>query len=121
MELEMKIRFFIATIAALSLAALVATFATTTVAIQGSHSRVDLAGICDASGGRFYGSAGKAYGCSKGTVTVECLRDGACKGYVYFRMAFAPRNTSDPATLLQHRTAPRPVTIGAAGDVLTHQ
>lgn len=117
----MKIRFFIATIAALSLAALAATFATTTVAIEGSHSRVDLAAVCDAVGGKFYGSAGKAYGCSKGTVTVECLRDSSCKGYVYFRMASARRSASDPATLLQHRTAPRPVTIGAAGDVLTQQ
>ena len=117
----MKIHFFIATIAALSLAALVATFATTTVPIQGKHSRADLKGICDAVGGKSYGSTGKAYGCSKGTVTVECLRDDSCKGYVYFRNASARPNTRDPAALLQHRTAPEPTTIGAAGDVLTQQ
>jgi hypothetical protein len=121
MELEMKTHVFIATIAALSLAALVATFATATVPIQGSHSQVDLEGICDAVGGKSYGSAGMAYGCSKGTVTVECLQDRSCKGYVYFRIASARPSTGHPAALLQHRSAAGPVTIRAAGDVLTRQ
>jgi hypothetical protein len=116
MELEMRSQSFIG-IAALSLAALVATFATATVPIEGHHSRVGLEGICDAIGGKSYGSVGKAYGCSKGTVTVECLRDDACTGYVYFRMASARPSTGDPAVLLRHRSAPEPATIRTAGDM----
>lgn len=107
---------FVAATAALSVAALVATFATATVTIQGNHSRVDLEGICDAVDGKSYGSAGKAYGCSRGTVTVECVRDDSCKGYMYFRIASARPNANDPAALLQHRSAPKPITIGAAGN-----
>lgn len=103
------------------MAALAATFSTVTVPIQGGHSRVDLEGICDAVGGKSYGAAGKAYGCSKGTVTVECLRDGSCKGYVYFRIASARPNAGDPAALLQRRSAPGPVTIRAAGDMLPQE
>ena len=113
----MKMRSSVlAMIAAMSVTALAAAFATTTVPIESNHSRADLESICDAVDGKSYGSAGKAYGCSRGTVTVECLRDGSCTGYVYFRMASSGPSTNDAAALLQHRSATRTVTVGAAGD-----
>ncbi|HEV8389820.1 MAG TPA: hypothetical protein VGQ35_08250 [Dongiaceae bacterium] len=117
----MKIHLFIAAIAALSLAALAVTFAATIVPIQGRYSKTGLDGICAVAGGKSYGSTNKAYGCSKGTVTVECRKDGACTGYVYFQIVADGPMTSDPAALLQHSSNPKRVTTSAGDELLTQQ
>ena len=106
----MKTRSFFAAIAALSLSTLALTAgdaaAAKIVEIQGKYSKIKLDGICAANGGNSYGSADTAYGCSKGNVTVECQKDGSCKGYVF--MQSAQRNTiaGNPASVLQQSEAP---------------
>jgi hypothetical protein len=100
MEVEMDARLFIAAIAAAGLVGLDAMFTATTVPIEGSYSRASLDEICAAAGGKGYGSAGKAYGCSKESTTVECRNDGSCKGYVYFRRESDIPATGDPLALL---------------------
>ena len=123
----MKTRSLIAVVAALSLSALAVTaapaFAAKIVEIQGKYSKIKLDGICSANGGNSYGTADTAYGCSKGNVTVECNKDGSCKGFIF--MQSAQRNTiaGNPASVLQQSEAPtKPGTMnGAAGGVLTQQ
>ena len=66
-------------------------FAAKIVEIQGKYSKIKLDGICAANGGNSYGTADTAYGCTKGNVSVECQKDGSCKGYVF--MQAAQRNT----------------------------
>ncbi len=123
----MKTRSLIAAIAALSLSTLAVTaapaFAAKIVEIQGKYSKIKLDGICAANGGNSYGTADGTYGCSKGNVTVECQKDGSCKGYIF--MQSAQRNTiaGNPASVLQQSEAPtaRGTMNGAAGGVLTQQ
>ena len=123
----MKTLSFIAAIAALSLSTLALTAgeaaATKVIEIQGKYSKIKLDGICSANGGSSYGSADTAYGCSKGNVTVECQKDGSCKGYIF--MQAAQRNTimGSPASVLQQSEAPvkRGTMNGAAGGTLTQQ
>lgn len=123
----MKTRSLIAVVAALSLSTLAVTatpaFAAKIVEIQGKYSKIKLDGICAANGGNSYGTADTAYGCSKGNVTVECQKDGSCKGYIF--MQSAQRNTivGNPASVLQQSEAPtaRGTMNGAAGGVLTQQ
>jgi hypothetical protein len=114
-------RLFIAAIAAASLVGLDAIFTATTVPIAGRYSKASLDDICAASGGRGYGSADKAYGCSRRNVTVECRNDGTCKGYVYFRLASEIPAAGDPAALLLPASAPGRAMSENAGDVLTQQ
>ena len=123
----MKTRSFIAAIAALSLSTLAVTaapaLAAKIVEIQGKYTKIKLDGICAANGGNSYGTADTAYGCSKGNVTVECQKDGSCKGYVF--MQSAQRNTiaGNPASVLQQSEAPakRGTMNGAGGGVPTQQ
>jgi len=123
----MKTRSLIAVVAALSLSILAVTaapaLAAKIVEIQGKYTKIKLDGICAANGGNSYGTADTAYGCSKGNVTVECNKDGSCKGYVF--MQSAQRNTiaGNPASVLQQSEAPtaRGTMNGAAGGVLTQQ
>lgn len=123
----MTTRSLIAAIAALSLSILAVTavpaFAAKIVEIQGKYSKIKLDGICAANGGNSYGTADTAYGCSKGNVTVECQKDGSCKGYIF--MQAAQRNTimGNPASVLQQSEAPttRGTMNGAAGGTLTQQ
>ena len=123
----MKTRSLIAVVAALSLSTLAViaapAFAAKIVEIQGKYSKIKLDGICAANGGNSYGTAGGTYGCSKGNVTVECNKDGSCKGFIF--MQSAQRNTiaGNPASVLQQSEAPtKPGTMnGAAGGVLTQQ
>ena len=123
----MKTRSLIAVVAALSLSILAVTaapaFAAKIVEIQGKYTKIKLDGICAANGGNSYDTADTAYGCSKGNVTVECNKDGSCKGYVF--MQSAQRNTiaGNPASVLQQSEAPtaRGTMNGAAGGVLTQQ
>jgi hypothetical protein len=126
MESEMKTRSLIAAIAALSLSTLMTAtpaFAVKVVEIQGKYSKIKLDGICSANGGNSYGTADTAYGCTKGNVSVECQKDGSCKGYVF--MQAAQRNTigGNPGSVLQQSEAPtkQGTMNGAAGGVLTQQ
>jgi len=126
MEGEMKTLSSIAAIAALSLSTLALTAgdaaATKVIEIQGKYSKIKLDGICSANGGSSYGTADTAYGCSKGNVTVECTKDGSCKGYV-FKAAPGGNHTMTPNAVLQQSDAPqmRGTTSSAAGGVLTQQ
>jgi len=97
----MDMRLVIAAIAATGLVGLDAIFTATTVPIEGRYSEASLEEICAAAGGKVYGSTGKAYGCSKPHVTVECRDDGSCKGYVYFRRESDIPASGDPMALLE--------------------
>jgi len=121
MEGEMDARLVIAAIAAASLVGVNATFTATTVPIEGRYSKASLHDICAAAGGKDYGSADKAYGCSKNHVTVECRNDGSCKGYVYFRRESDISATGDPLALLQPTSASGQVTSSNSGELLTQQ
>jgi|SRR5687767_2885859 len=127
MEGEIKTRSLIAVVAALSLSTLAVSaapaFAAKIVEIQGKYSKIKLDGICAANGGNSYGTADTAYGCSKGNVTVECNKDGSCKGYVFMQSAQRNAIAGNPASVLQQSEAPmtRGTMNGAAGGVLTQQ
>jgi hypothetical protein len=126
MEGEMKTRSFIAAIAALSLSTLALTAgeaaATKVIEIQGKYSKIKLDGICSANGGNSYGTADTAYGCSKGNVTVECQKDGSCKGYVFFKAASGGNHMVSPSAVLQQSDAPQMRgTANAVGGTLTQQ
>ncbi|MEZ5832054.1 MAG: hypothetical protein R3D05_12825 [Dongiaceae bacterium] len=117
----MKMPLFITAIAALSLAALAVIFAADTVPIQGNYSKSRLDDICADAGGKSYGDGDKAYGCSRENVTVECWRDGSCKGYVYFQIAASRSRIADPAALLMQSPTAKEVATSAPGDTLTQQ
>src|SRR5687767_2443925 len=123
----MKIRSLIVAAAALSLSTLALTagdaFAAKIVPIQGKYSKIRLDGICAANGGNSYGTADTAYGCSKGNVTVECNKDGSCKGFVFMQSSQRNSIAGNPASVLQQSEAPtaRGTMNGAAGGVLTQQ
>lgn len=107
----MKTRTFIAAVAALGLSTVAFTADTASAAkiipIQGKYSKIKLDGICAANGGSSYGTADTAYGCSKGNVTVECGKDGSCKGYVFMQAAGSGMNTAhNPQAVLQQWQAP---------------
>jgi hypothetical protein len=127
MEVEMK-HSFIAAIAALSLSTLAFTagdaFAAKIIPIQGKYSKIKLDGICAANGGSSYGTADTAYGCSKGNVTVECGKDGSCKGYVFMQAAGTGMNTAhNPQAVLQQWQTPtnQGTTNNTIGGTLTAQ
>jgi len=123
----MKTRSLIAAIAALSLSTLAViaepAFAAKIVEIQGKYSKIKLDGICSANGGSSYGTADTAYGCSKGNVSVECQKDGSCKGYIFFQASQRNKIAGNPGSVLQQSEAPltRGTIGGAAGGVLTQQ
>src|SRR5687767_5107667 len=127
MESEMKTRYSIAAIVALSLPILAVTAgdaaAAKIVEIQGKYTKIKLDGICAANGGNSYGTAGGTYGCTKGNVSLECQNDGSCKGYIF--MQSAQRNTiaGNPASVLQQSEEPtkRGTIGGVTGGVLTQQ
>jgi len=100
----MDARLFFAAIAAAGLVGLDAIFTATTVPIEGRYSKASLDEICAAVGGKGYGSVGKAYGCSKESITVECRNDGACNGYVYFRREADIPAAGDPLALLGRKS-----------------
>ncbi|HKP27715.1 MAG TPA: hypothetical protein VJV39_27845 [Dongiaceae bacterium] len=123
----MKAHSFIAAIAALTLSTLALTASDATAAkiieITGKYSKIKLDGICSANGGNSYGTADTAYGCSKGNVTVECQKDGSCKGYVFMKAASGHGQMVSPGAVLQQSDAPqmRSTIRGAAGGTLTQQ
>lgn len=124
----MKTLSSIAAIAALSLSTLALTAgdaaATKIIEIQGKYSKIKLDGICSANGGSSYGTADTAYGCSKGNVTVECTKDGSCKGYVFFKAAPGGNHMTNPNAVLQQSDAPQmrgTASSSAAGGILTQQ
>ena len=122
----MKIRSLIMAAAALSLSTLAFTavdaFAAKIVPIQGKYSKIRLDGICAANGGNSYGTADTAYGCSKGNVTVECQKDGSCKGYVFMQSSQRNSIAGDPGSVLQQSEAPaKRGTLSSGGGALTAQ
>ena len=123
----MKTRSLIAAIAALSLSmfaiAVAPAVAAKVVEIQGKYSKIKLDGICAANGGNSYGTADTAYGCSKGNVTVECQKDGSCKGYIFMKAASGGNHMVNPGAVLQQSDSPqmRGTKSGASGGVLTQQ
>ena len=121
----MKTHSFIAAIAALSLSTLALTAgeaaATKVIEIQGKYSKIKLDGICSANGGSSYGTADTAYGCSKGNVTVECQKDGSCKGYIFMKAASGENHMVSPGAVLQQSDAQMRGTTNAVGGTLTQQ
>ncbi len=91
--------------------------ATKIVPIQGKYSKIKLDGICAANGGQSYGAATGGYGCTKGPNTVECSKEGDCKGYIGLEAAPTGLTNVKPGEVLQMSRQPvKPgVTTGAAG------
>ena len=91
----MKMRSFIVAVAALSFATVAlatgAAAETKIVNISKKYSKLGLEAICTREGGSSYGVTGGSYGCTKGNNTVECQKDGTCKGYI--SGLYAPAST----------------------------
>jgi len=96
----MKRFSFIAAIAALSLGSVaIATEAAAEakiVNISKKYSKIQLDTVCAKEGGSSYGTADTAYGCTKGKNTVECNKDGSCKGYMWMQAASGAPTANHP-------------------------
>lgn len=121
----MRIRSVIVAVAALSLPILSLTagdaLAQKIVPIQGKYSKIKLDGICAANGGQSYGTADTAYGCTKGSNTVECNKDGSCTGYVGLVASAGGRRvwSSAESVLQQAPAAANPGMTGGATGAIT--
>lgn len=107
----MRIRSVIVAVAALSLPILSLTagdaLAQKIVPIQGKYSKIKLDGICAANGGQSYGTADTAYGCTKGSNTVECNTEAARAMSVWQRQPAAGGSGAAPNRCCSRRRRPR--------------